>query len=225
MGEGSRWLTGRSTRTRAGTAPRRVWTSLRTAAQRRCVPVNSDVRWQVRYQTLPTTDHRLVKLRPLVAPDIPSWFAYLSDPRVYEHTSWNVRAPEELSHYTSLLASPTPSSMLRLAIAELVTDRLVGTIGFHTVSPENRSAEIAYDLAPAYWGKGIARDMCDAMVGWAHGDAGLNRVQATVLTSNARSIKVLENCGFEREGLLRQYRFVRGSPGDFWMYSHVRRAT
>jgi hypothetical protein len=39
-----RALTGCSTRTRAGTAPQVLWTSLRRAAQYRCAPVNADVR-------------------------------------------------------------------------------------------------------------------------------------------------------------------------------------
>jgi [ribosomal protein S5]-alanine N-acetyltransferase len=97
----------------------------------------------------------------------------------------------------------------------------VGTIGFHSISPENRSAELAYDLAPDWWGKGIASEMCRDLVEWAHSQVGLLRVQATVLTSNSRSIEVLQRCSFKREGLLRSYRIVRGRPGDFWMYSHV----
>jgi hypothetical protein len=36
-----------------------------------------------------------------------------------------------------------------------------------------------------------------------------------------RSARVLARCGFEREGLLRSYRMVRGVPGDFWIYWHV----
>jgi ribosomal-protein-alanine N-acetyltransferase len=46
-----------------------------------------------------------------------------------------------------------------------------------------------------------------------------------VLTSNSRSIEVLQRCGFKREGLMRSWRIVRGKPGDFWMYSHVQNAT
>jgi ribosomal-protein-alanine N-acetyltransferase len=41
------------------------------------------------------------------------------------------------------------------------------------------------------------------------------------LRSNERSAKVLARCGFEREGLLRSYRMVRGVPGDFWIYSYI----
>src|SRR6185295_18279356 len=39
-----RGLTGRSTRTRSGKAPRAAWVIMRLAAPCRCVPVNSDVR-------------------------------------------------------------------------------------------------------------------------------------------------------------------------------------
>lgn len=176
----------------------------------------------MRFTVLPQSDHELVTLRPLTPADIPLWYEYLAMPVVFEHTSWNVHSPSELEHYA--VPSDLPSALLRLAIAERSTNQLVGTIGFHTVSPENRSAELAYDLSPPWWGKGIASHMCEAMVQWAHSHVGLLRVQASVLTSNNRSIEVLQRCGFKREGLLRSYRIVRGKPGDFWMYSHVQSA-
>ena len=44
---------------------------------------------------------------------------------------------------------------------------------------------------------------------------------ATALESNERSARVLERCGYQREGLLRSYRLVRGQPGNFFMYSHL----
>lgn len=173
----------------------------------------------MQFTTLPKSDHDLVSLRPLTPADIQKWFEYLATPVVFEHTSWNVQSPSELERFAGV--SELPSALLRLAIADRATDQLVGTIGFHTVSPENRSAELAYDLSPPWWGKGIASQMCDVMVQWAHQHVGLLRVQATVLTSNNRSVEVLQRCGFKREGVLRSYRIVRGRPGDFYMYSHV----
>jgi [ribosomal protein S5]-alanine N-acetyltransferase len=101
------------------------------------------------------------------------------------------------------------------------SNELAGTAGFHTVSPQNATAEIAYDIAPPYWGKGIGSAVCSALVNWAHSAASIVRVQATVLESNARSVAVLERCGFQREGLLRSYRMVRGKHGNFYMYAHV----
>jgi [ribosomal protein S5]-alanine N-acetyltransferase len=173
------------------------------------------------FSALPESAHELVDLRPIEAADIPVWYEYLSTPAVFEHTSWNLQSPAQLEHYACSRESNTPASLLRLAIALRSNNRLVGTAGFHTVSPENRSAELAYDLSPAVWGKGIASHVCQILVAWAHAHVGLGRVQATVLTSNERSLRVLQRCRFEREGLMRSYRMVRGRPGDFWMYAHV----
>jgi ribosomal-protein-alanine N-acetyltransferase len=166
-------------------------------------------------------EHEVVFIRELLSGDIQAWYDYLCLQEVFEHTSWNVQAQSELAHYVWKPEEFTPSSLLRFAVALKSTNRLVGTAGFHTVSPQNRTAEIAYDLTPEMWGKGIATATCRELVRWAHTSADIIRVQASVLESNARSIRVLERCDFVREGLLRSYRVVRGSPGNFFMYSHV----
>ena len=82
-------------------------------------------------------------------------------------------------------------------------------------------AEIAYDLCPSHWGRGIAHAICTSVTAWAFVQYGFLRVQATVLTSNARSARVLVACGYQYEGLLRSYRMVRGTPGDFVLYSRL----
>ena len=50
---------------------------------------------------------------------------------------------------------------------------------------------------------------------------GIIRVQATVITTNERSIKVLDRCGFQREGYLRKYELVEGELKDYYMYARV----
>jgi len=175
----------------------------------------------MKFSHLPESENPSVLVRPIAAEDIENWYAYLSVPSNVEHTSWNLHSAEDLMPYVWGAEPLTPSLRLRLAIADRETNRLVGTVGFHTVSPENLSAEIAYDLAPSVRGKGIATYACKLLVSWAHEHVGLIRVQATVLESNTASMAVLQRSGFEREGLLRSYRMVRGRTGNFCMYSHV----
>jgi [ribosomal protein S5]-alanine N-acetyltransferase len=176
---------------------------------------------RMHFSALPRLEHELVWLRPLAASDVEPWFKYLSLPQVYEHTSWDVREPSELNHFAWKPEEFTASSPLRFAIALRSNNELIGSAGFHTVSPENGTAEFAYDVAPDYWGKGIGGAVCSQLVKWAHGAASVTRIQATVLESNARSAAVLERCGFSREGLLQAYRKVRGKHGNFYMYAHV----
>jgi ribosomal-protein-alanine N-acetyltransferase len=168
--------------------------------------------------------HDRVILRTIEAADIPNWASYLTMPIVYEHTSCNVVSSADLEDYASNQQERSPSSLLRLAIELRLrqTNQVVGTAGCHFFSSANRSAELAYDLTPNTWGRAIATAVVGALTEWAHSEAGVVRVQATTLDSNWRSTKVLERCGYEREGLLHCFPFVRGRPGDFWMYSHVK---
>ena len=176
---------------------------------------------QVLFSNLPTIQHSDAFVRPIEAGDLAIWADYLRDPRVFEHTSWNLQSESELEKYVWGAQSHTPDSLLRLAVACVHTNQLVGTFGFHTVIGIHRSAELAYDLAPTHWGRGIATVAVQAFTSWAHESAGVTRVQATVLQSNAKSRAVLERSSFVQEGLLRSYRQVRGRPGDFWMYAHI----
>jgi ribosomal-protein-alanine N-acetyltransferase len=175
----------------------------------------------VQFGTWPSLPEGPYALRPLREDDIPRWFAYLSRHDVHEHTSWDLRSEADLVGYVWGAELVTPASRLRLAIARRDDDVLVGTAGFHTVRPEHLSAEIAYDLSPAVWGRGVASAACLALTRWAHATVGLRRVQPTVLVSNERSIRVLERCGYRREGCLAAYRWVRGRPGDFYVYADV----
>lgn len=177
----------------------------------------------MQYSTLPTSEHELVTLRPITGADIAAWYTYLSLPAVYEHTSWNLSSAAELLPYAIDPDPQAPDSMLRLAVASRSTGVLVGTVGFHSVSARDFRAEIAYDLAPEMWRKGVATYLVGVLVQWAHREAGIIRVQATTLQSNVASEAVLRRCGFAYEGLLRSYRMVRGKPGDFCSYSHLGR--
>lgn len=174
----------------------------------------------MQFTHLPTLDHPLATLREMRADDLEPFYRILVRPEVHEHTSWNVSSVQDLRAYAE--QDRAPGSMARFALVRRDDGAFIGSAGFHTVSPANRTAEIAYDVAPEVWGLGIARSACDALTRWAFAHVGLVRVQATTLVTNERSRRVLQACGFEREGRLRRYRMVRGEPGDFWMYSRLR---
>lgn len=162
-----------------------------------------------------------VRLRPVGIEDIADWYRYLAIPEVVEHTSWDLRRADDLKPMIEWYDANEPTSAIRFAIVPAGGGPLVGTIGFHTVSLSHRSAEIAYDIAPEHWGRGIATACCEALVDWGFADRGYQRIQATVVESNAASVRVLQKCGFALEGKLRHYRLVRGVARDFWMYARV----
>ncbi|MFZ6656645.1 GNAT family N-acetyltransferase [Undibacterium sp. TJN19] len=160
-----------------------------------------------------------LELRNLNREDARQWYAYLQNPEVVLHTSWNLQFIDDLLLQFDSFESDAVNSGIKLAIIDTANQQLAGTIGFHTISTLNHSAEISYDLAPAYWGRRIAQAAAKALCEWGFNEFDLNRIQATALDSNINSCKVLERLGFEREGYLRAFRMVRGQPGNFWMYS------
>ncbi len=140
-----------------------------------------------------------VRLRPLRTSDAPALLAYLSDPRVIEHTSIPIATSESVAPaVASDMAAYREGSSFRLALASS-DDRVIGICGFNTWSSVHRHAELAYELAPDYWGRGYMRAAVLALLRWGFSDLSLNRVHAFVMTTNARSIQLLKRCGFTRE--------------------------
>jgi RimJ/RimL family protein N-acetyltransferase len=91
----------------------------------------------------------------------------------------------------------------------------IGFAGFR-VFPENGPApELLYALREPSSGRGLATEMCRAMilVGEA---AGLDPLVASVDAVNAASVRILERCGFTRA------RTTAGAFGDLFMLERRR---
>ena len=169
----------------------------------------------------PATGIEGIALRQIEPGDCQAWFDYLRLPQVFERTSWNLRCADDLGPTLESCLHDGPTSPIRMAVVDQSTRQLVGTIGLHTISDVNRSAEIAYDFAPSHWGLGLATRLCEAVTSWSFAALDLHRLQATVLVGNQRSERVLSRCRFRHEGLLRGFRMVRGQPGDFNIFSRL----
>ena len=162
-----------------------------------------------------------IALRQIEPGDCDAWYGYLSLPQVFERTSWNLQSVDDLRATLEGYLQDGPTTPLRMAVVDTSTRQLVGTIGLHTISDVNRNAEIAYDFAPSHWGRGLASRLCERVTSWSFQALGLHRLQATVLVGNEASERVLVRCGFRHEGLLRGFRMVRGTPGDFNLFSRL----
>lgn len=81
-----------------------------------------------------------------------------------------------------------------------------------------RQAELGYWLNPNFWGKGIMTEAVGRICAEAFEKLPVNRIQAQVFGENAASCRVLEKCGFQREGVLRQSIFKNGIFYDERIY-------
>lgn len=80
---------------------------------------------------------------------------------------------------------------------------------------------LGYGVAAAQQGRGVMREALQAGLDWAFGELGLHRVMANYMPRNARSGRLLQGLGFEREGLARRYLQIAGHWEDHVLTARV----
>ncbi|MGH2734025.1 MAG: GNAT family N-acetyltransferase [Actinomycetota bacterium] len=81
------------------------------------------------------------------------------------------------------------------------------------------TAEVGYWVARNARRRGIASRAVHLMAGWAFGELGVRRLELLTHPGNRASEAVALRCGFEREGVLRSYREIKGRRVDLTMFS------
>ena len=84
---------------------------------------------------------------------------------------------------------------------------------------ERRSAEIGYWLGEVQWGRGITTAAVRALTGYGFEALDLTRIFAVPFVDNSASMRVLERCGYAREGTMRRSAIKEGVVMDQMLYA------
>lgn len=88
----------------------------------------------------------------------------------------------------------------RKSDGELIGFAMIGHIDRY-----NRSCKFGITIGlKTVWGKGYGGEVVRAVLQYAFGELGMNRVGADIYAMNERSIRLFEKAGFRREGTIRQ---------------------
>jgi len=97
----------------------------------------------------------------------------------------------------------------------------VGEVGVYSESPTNRRVNVGYNLLSKYWNRGFATELLSGFVELLREASCIERIEATVLSENKASIRVLEKTGFLHEGTLRKYVYLDGNFCDVAYFSII----
>jgi RimJ/RimL family protein N-acetyltransferase len=142
-----------------------------------------------------------LRLRCLAPADAEALMTYLND---WEVTRWLARppysyVPADAAAFTQLMRERHEGAHpLLFAIAERADNRLCGVIGIDPVV-EAGGGELGYWLGRPFWGRRYGSEAATALIADAAA-AGLTHLTAYADPLNARSIRLLEACGFRGEG-------------------------
>ncbi len=87
-----------------------------------------------------------------------------------------------------------------------------------SLSQNGANAQIAYVFGLAAWGRGYAREACEAVLAYLGERARTTTIEAYIDTRNTRSIRLVERLGLERVETISGADYFKGSPSDEYHY-------
>ncbi|HXH70815.1 MAG TPA: GNAT family protein [Pyrinomonadaceae bacterium] len=105
------------------------------------------------------------------------------------------------------------------AVAVVLDEKIVGTLGFHHFDSANKSVQMGYWLDKKAQGKGLATKCCRVLINYAFEDLKLNRIQINCNIENVKSRAIPERLGFKLEGIHRQVEWLNNEFRDWAIYA------
>lgn len=135
-------------------------------------------------------------LRGYQTGDLDDFHAYISDPEVVRFEPYLPMTREEAeAELHSRIGNPEYIAVERLSDHRLIGNLYLGQREFNTL-------ELGFVFRRDCWGKGYARESCEAAIRSAF-DFGVHRIHAECDPTNENSWRLLERLSFVREGYLR----------------------
>jgi len=160
-------------------------------------------------------------LEPQTAAHADAMFDVLSDPAIYAFENAPPPSREWLrERFTRLESRRSVDGREQWLnwVIRLPTSELAGYV--QATVKLDRSAGIAYELASAYWGRGLARSAVEAMIAELIDRYQVRRLTAVLKRDNYRSMRLLERLGFSA-ALPGQLALHELEPDEAMMYREI----
>jgi RimJ/RimL family protein N-acetyltransferase len=108
---------------------------------------------------------------------------------------------------------------IHFAIADPLTDRMLGTIGLNKTDWLRLVSEVGYCVAPWARGSGIAARATRVLGHWLLTDQNFQRLELKAATGNLASQKTALKAGFHREGIMRNAGLTHTGRVDLVLFS------
>ena len=158
--------------------------------------------------------NRLI-IRPMTVSDVSALKKWMPDKSIY--TYWG-KGPSKAEMNPELLFEKPerPTKSFHLGIAEKDSNEVIGDLWVYLIE-NDRMAQVAIRLSKEKHGKGYGTEALSAMTRFCFENTELQRLWTQVDVRNTDSVKMLEKCGYSKEGLIRQGKMVN-TWCDYYAY-------
>jgi ribosomal-protein-alanine N-acetyltransferase len=163
----------------------------------------------------PVIETERLIIRPMRVTDVPALKKWLPDRSIYAY--WG-KSPSKTEMKPELLFEKTerPSKSFHLGIAEKKNDEMIGDLWVYLIE-NDRMAQVAIRLSKVEQGKGYGTEALSAMTRFCFENTELQRLWTKVDVRNMASCRMLEKCGYTKEGRIRQGKMVN-TWCDYFIY-------
>lgn len=162
----------------------------------------------------PTIDADRVILQPMViehAEDLKEW---LGLDEIY--TYWGRKVTSGEKNPETMFKKRKPTFDFRWSVILKENNKVIGEVQIFDI--ENcRMGDVAYRFNPKYWNQGLATESLQAVIQFIFTKTEIKRLNANADVRNIASNRVLEKCGFVKEGMIRQGKMV-STYCDYYIY-------
>lgn len=159
-------------------------------------------------------------LRDWIEDDVDDLYDYAKNPNVGPHGGW--KPHESKTESLEIMQTLFINKYESWAIVYKNSGKVIGSIGYEPDPrrPEINCKELGYAMGEDYWGKGIMTEAAKAVLRYGFETLELYMVSIYRNPQNERSGRVIDKCGFQYEGTLRQaYKIYDGTIRDISCYS------
>lgn len=171
-----------------------------------------------RIDPFPLTVERIV-LRRLRSSDLSDFQSYRTDPEVGRYQGWSPVPADVAQTFLADMGVVKFNAVdvwFQLGIADCLTDRLIGDIGFSICGPDNQHAELGFTLARPAQGRGLATEAVRAMIELLFEHTEVARVVSMVHAQNHACVRLLHRVGMTLVGTVDSV--FRGEPCVEYVY-------
>jgi [ribosomal protein S5]-alanine N-acetyltransferase len=155
-----------------------------------------------------------VKLRGFKKSDAPKMAELANNENVSRNLTDGFPHPYTLQHAEEFISRFLDQDPVTIFAIEYMGD-YVGNIGLVKGTDIHRkSAEIGYFIGEPYWYKGITTTAVKLITEYGFKNLDIVRIHTGIFEYNAASQRVLEKCGFIKEGIFQKSVFKQGKLWD-----------
>lgn len=156
-------------------------------------------------------------LREIEFTDLETLHALNSIPEVDEYNTLGIPESVEVTKQLLIELLNAKRDMPKIKYTLVIENEgkdFIGLVGLIVGRPKYKNAEVWFKLHPDYWNKGYATETVKKVLHFAFTELNLHRLEAGCAVENKASARVLEKCGFIKEGQCRKKLPIRGEWKD-----------